>query len=757
MLDPSFTRMARPTRPPPDHPGPADRGHNLEGLHMAGNPERLKRYIEMLANAHGGMDRLVEVAREKEQRDGRSPAGIESAALGHEVPAEHFDVTEAIIDEDIRPAFDIVGGTFDAPHQLWTKLKTEDVLRQRIEAVIPSVGRIELPGNRRIPYGGTGFVVGRNLLMTNRHVAELFALGLGDRSLTFISGAASAINFSRENGRPPDADLRARKVRMIHPYWDMAVLEVEELPAQHPTLKLSLTDARELRPGHEIFVIGYPAFDPRNPASVQNKLFDSRYGIKRLQPGALQGNGRTASFGKLVDAAAHDCSTLGGNSGSAVFDLSTGEVLALHFGGLYHEKNFGVPAAELSRDSRVVAAGVVFAGAPSGGPNGWGDWWQKADEAEQPPEGSDDRTSSVATPSSPSGAIPVSDNSVTFEIPLRVTVSLGTVRQVSAVAPPTVLDSVTEALKEPIHDTDYRTRRGYSETFITGVSVPMPSAETPEVLAPTKSGDTVLHYQNFSISMHAKRRLALFTASNVTGERALRKPTDDDYTRKGLSGLDKNDMEKWFLDDRIDPKYQLPDVFFTKDRKAFDKGHIVRRDDVAWGKSFDEVQRANGDTYHVTNCSPQVADFNQSSKGEDNWGDLENHVLKSAASERLCVFAGPVLKDSDEIFIGKGDGGSTIRAKIPGSFWKVIVAKVEDGLAAYGFILEQDLSDVPWEEFIVPEEFLPTMYSLSDITEETGVIFDDDILAADQYHTERGSDVSRSSGARRKRRKPKDH
>ncbi|KRR15276.1 DNA/RNA non-specific endonuclease [Bradyrhizobium retamae] len=71
---------------------------------------------------------------------------------------------------------------------------------------------------------------------------------------------------------------------------------------------------------------------------------------------------------------------------------------------------------------------------------------------------------------------------------------------------------------------------------------------------------------------------------------------------------------------------------------------------------------------------------------------------------RLCVFAGPILKETDDIFVGKGDGNTTLRARIPVRFWKVIVAKVEEGVAAYGFILEQDLSDVAWEEFVVPEE-----------------------------------------------------
>ncbi|WP_204320280.1 DNA/RNA non-specific endonuclease, partial [Proteus vulgaris] len=85
---------------------------------------------------------------------------------------------------------------------------------------------------------------------------------------------------------------------------------------------------------------------------------------------------------------------------------------------------------------------------------------------------------------------------------------------------------------------------------------------------------------------------------------------------------------------------------------------------------------ANGDTYHITNCSPQIAQFNQSQRGKDNWGDLENLVLGEAASERYCLFAGPILDPSDEIFTGKGDDGSVLRLRIPGAFWKVVVAKV---------------------------------------------------------------------------------
>jgi endonuclease G len=252
--------------------------------------------------------------------------------------------------------------------------------------------------------------------------------------------------------------------------------------------------------------------------------------------------------------------------------------------------------------------------------------------------------------------------------------------------------------------------------------------------------------------MHGARRLALVTASNVTADPKLKRPEKNrDYTRKGLTGLGKNDQERWFVDPRLDTKFQLPDVFFTKDRKAFDKGHIVRRDDVVWGNSYADVRRANGDTYHVTNCSPQTKDFNQSAQGVENWGDLENHVLSSASKEKLTVFAGPVLDASDTVFVGAGGGGKKISAKIPSRFWKVIVAPIQDGIAAYGFVLEQDLSEVQFE-YVVSDEFVPHMYPLAEIQEMSGVKFPSQVLDADQYDTVRGAEVAISAGAPRKRR-----
>jgi endonuclease G len=729
---------------------------------ITNRPQGLKSYVELIARKHGGLEGMMSVVKQSreaksellESAAGDATAASATTALqalerGRDPAAHDVEALEAIIDEDLRPVIDVVSGKFESTHFLWKQLNTDDAIRGRLEAAMPAIGRIELPGHPRLPYGGTGFVVGDGLVMTNRHVAQIFANGLGTRTLDFKPGLRAGIDFIREQGRPPGQVFAVKRIVMLHPYWDMAILAVDGLGA-NSGLRLSLEDGRDLV-GHDIAIVGYPAFDPRNPADVQQNLFAGRYGIKRLQPGELQGGFKTASFQKLVSAATHDCSTLGGNSGSALIDLSTGCVLALHFGGEYHARNYAVPTFELARDQRVVDAGVRFAEEPTPDATDWAEWWRRADEQESVPAERDDAATmkfpQAATASARDGVLDV-------EIPIHIRISVGGAHLAVSAAKEAVEGAGLEAMREPEHDTDYGSRRGYDPKFLDSVvEVPMPNAAEPAVLAKTKDGDDILHYQNFSLRMHAKRRLALVTASNVTKEPDLRKPeAGRDYTRKGLSGLGKNDTEKWFPDSRLDDRFQIPDVFFTKDRKAFDKGHIVRRDDVAWGETYEKLKRANGDSYHVTNCSPQVSGFNQFAKGDENWGDLENHVLSEAASERLCVFAGPVLAADDQLFHGVGDGRTKLLSRIPSRFWKVIVAQVEDGIAAYGFVQEQDLADVEFE-FTVPEEFLPAMCSIADITEMTGVAFDQAILDADQFDSVRGVEIAQRSGTRRRRRR----
>ena len=68
-------------------------------------------------------------------------------------------------------------------------------------------------------------------------------------------------------------------------------------------------------------------------------IFNGRYGVKR---GAL---------GELMDPDTpwvyHDCTTLGGNSGSPIFSLVSHQVVGLHRSGAFTYRNEGIVAAEV--------------------------------------------------------------------------------------------------------------------------------------------------------------------------------------------------------------------------------------------------------------------------------------------------------------------------------------------------------------------------------------------------------------------------
>ncbi len=717
---------------------------------MANRSSRAKQFLEkvlpeggveaVLADAPLALELMAESAELVSAEQEIVRATLEKLATNEELsPREEFMV-EAIIIPDKRPAIDVIRGDFRVKHSLWQHYG-QDPIKSRIRKALPSIGRIEVSGIPSLPYGGTGFVVGRGLLMTNRHVAGLFASGVGRRSLTFKSGIRAGVDFKRERGLSETQFLRVRRVLMIHPHWDMALLQVDGLSDRNPPLVLSLDQPEQLA-GRDVAVVGYPAFDPRNPADVQNQVFGSVYYVKRLQPGKLGARRSTRSFGHQVSAMTHDASTLGGNSGSAVIDVASGNVVALHFAGVYLDANFTVPSWELSRDQRVIEAGVQFRGAARGDEDATAEWWSAVEgpaaEAEPGEPGAQ-----PAAGGGTAGVVLAPGGGATWTIPLQITVRLGEAQPAvaAAAAAPAAGEPVEERPVEPVHDPDYSTRQGYDPQFLE-VELPLPEAVDESLCAPLieEDGGHVLDYHHFSLVIHKDRRLALFTAANFDASEERKRPEPGKpYTRKALGGLGKNDTERWFLDPRIESEHQLPDRFFTKDQGAFDRGHVVRREDMAWGDSYEEVRFANGDTFHTTNCSPQVAGFNQSASGE-NWGDLENYVTEQVGTDRLTLIAGPVLADDDPFFVGVDDEGA-VRVRIPRQYWKVVVANEDGELRAFAFLLRQDLSDVPLE-FAVDAVWRQHMVSIGELEGLLGVVrFPDVLHQADQADTDEGEAV----------------
>ncbi len=302
---------------------------------------------------------------------------------------------------------------------------------------------------------------------------------------------------------------------------------------------------------------------------------------------------------------------------------------------------------------------------------------------------------------------------------------------------------VPEGMKAPVMVGNLASRRGYQADFLElddDQHVPLPTltAKGKRAAARLDDDSVELKYHKFSIVMHKQRRMALFTASNVDWRVGLRKVNGRKPTRKQLTGLADGTAEKWVPDPRIADDHQLPDVFYSKDGGAFDKGHLVRRDDVCWGSSFKDMQKANGDTYRMTNCSPQVSVFNQGARGQDNWGDLETLVQRESKSEKLIVFAGPIFAADDPVFDGRDDRGPA-RIRIPRRYWKIVVANGHSGPQAYGFTLTQDLSAI---EFAVPADWKRHMERVSAIEKSLhGLVSLAWLKRRDQFDTVRGRHV----------------
>jgi len=281
----------------------------------------------------------------------------ESVRQGRPVTDEHRLIMEAIVVPFLRPVYDVQDDTFPALAQPWNKLNTES---QHVTSAIQSIGRLEVGGLPGVPYGGTGFIVASNLILTNRHVAELVTSSLGASDLRFIPGRSASLDLKQEVVPSPSILLTVQEIRMVHPYWDAALLAVDGLPPGRVPLTLASSAPGDLAK-RLVAVVGYPALDSRGDISTQIKMFRGVFQKKRLLPGYTMGYRQIDSYGHTVEALAHDCSTLGGNSGSAVIDPASGCVLGLHFAGVELEANFAVPAWELARDPRVVDAGVRFA------------------------------------------------------------------------------------------------------------------------------------------------------------------------------------------------------------------------------------------------------------------------------------------------------------------------------------------------------------------------------------------------------------
>jgi endonuclease G len=268
-----------------------------------------------------------------------------------------FHLESIILGNGLRPAFDIQGDTYETLPSLWQNLNDR---RPAVEPLIRGIGRLNLEGHPSLTYVGTAFVCGDSHLMTNRHVAQYFTQGLGSTTqLSFTPGINPSLDFKQEVNSNTSLTIRITAPLLILEDWDIAVLRVESLPSNVRPLPLTSSPPASLNDGMAA-VVGYPAFDSSEDLLQQIQIFRSVFDKKRLQPGRFKGIQPAQSFGHSVQALAHDCTTLGGNSGSAVVDVDSGKVAGIHFEGQPLVANYAVPSWALAANQEIRNCGVQF-------------------------------------------------------------------------------------------------------------------------------------------------------------------------------------------------------------------------------------------------------------------------------------------------------------------------------------------------------------------------------------------------------------
>lgn len=242
---------------------------------------------------------------------------------------------EAIVKEIGRPALPVTGNVWQASPiaSLQDRLVAA---RRQLSQCIPAVGRID--GQARMK--GSGWLLYDDILITNAHVAQTFVSQGSDKvSFTFdevvqfdtqdaptIGSTHQAQVVELLTLRPESLDVAAFKVK-----WqnrpDFMPLELDETPFDSEW---------------DIAAIGYPADDGRDTSFAQLNYFQRVFEIKRLSPGRLLRFDDAISF-------QHDCTTLGGSSGSPIINLQSGKVVGLHFAGKTGEANLAIKSQPLQQ------------------------------------------------------------------------------------------------------------------------------------------------------------------------------------------------------------------------------------------------------------------------------------------------------------------------------------------------------------------------------------------------------------------------
>lgn len=328
----------------------------------------------VVATAAGGVESVVEgraAAAAPAVSESKPDVLFAPTQPGAESPADaliavsttisNAGVNEAIVKRFGRPVLLVRNNTFDVPvSDTWSATLYPN--KSKLDAAIPSVGRVELV-SAVPPYIGTAWMITKDIAVTNRHVALEFASRengkWGFRAMPNGNRMRMRVDFREEHLQTVTLDAEITEILFVaepvNSEPDIAFIRLKSnglpLPPPLPLFEGTLRDRQKLA------VIGYPAEDSRNGAADQSRIFANIFDVKRIAPGEVTGTDGGFVF-------THDCTTLGGNSGSPIVDIETGTVVGLHFAGEYLLDNYGVLASKVREYLERIDTEAVIAPPP---------------------------------------------------------------------------------------------------------------------------------------------------------------------------------------------------------------------------------------------------------------------------------------------------------------------------------------------------------------------------------------------------------
>ncbi|WP_439397276.1 trypsin-like serine peptidase [Bradyrhizobium sp. PMVTL-01] len=328
--------------------------------------QEVERRIEWnLKAASPGATELARAVANKTAREGLDLAA--SLAGGyvshHDLNTGQLANLEAVIQVIGRPAWFVEG---DAPDTRAATAKDDfwvayiNTAQNAILDICARVGCIMVGSAEPFVPVATGWLIGRNTLVTNAHVAGAVA-----RQNAALAATDARQGWRLRTDRPGVVDFRFEKGGSKHSRFAIdEVLYVEG--ADKPDLaifrlKPPTADAAGGMPSpivmdlkaqsngwakRNVFVAGHPIKDLTDDQNVF-KVFGELDGTKRFSPGCV-----LELLG--TDVLAHDCSTTNGSSGSPLVDFASSKVVGLHYFGRPGARNEAVLLSAIADHPAIV-------------------------------------------------------------------------------------------------------------------------------------------------------------------------------------------------------------------------------------------------------------------------------------------------------------------------------------------------------------------------------------------------------------------